>query len=117
MHDTVFSKEIVRALEEKERSLKPGEVIKKAIVDLSPLSHVKSDTLKETFALMVKGTRFAEVALEIKTLGLKVICGSCGKEFSVMKPTFACTDCAGPIDIKENKEFAVKSIETAIGRL
>lgn len=113
MHDTVFSKEIINFLEAKSGSLKKGKKIKKVRVALSPLSHVKPEALIETFSLMVKGTKFEDVSIEVNALGLEVVCGSCGSEFSVSSPVFSCKKCGGTIDIKNVREFVVESTETA----
>lgn len=112
MHDVVFSQDILRALRERARTLGPGEKIARAVVVLSPLSHVKPETLLETFALTAKGSGFEDVALEVKRLGLHMKCEDCSAEFSVIEPTFSCLSCgSSSLIITNNEEFKVESIE------
>ena len=112
MHDLMFTKEILSALDGKINSIPKGSGIVAVNVSLSPLSHVKPETLTETFKAMTKGTRLENVALNIKVLQLEIECRSCKHNFRVNKPTTKCVKCdASDLDIVFNKEFLVDSIE------
>ena len=112
MHDLMFSKDIVRAINEKLKTLDKTARIAAVNIALSPMSHVKPEALNETFKAMVKGTEFEKIALKIKPLKLNMECGSCNAGFSVEKPTFACPKCgSSSINLEDSKEFLVESIE------
>jgi len=113
MHDLTFCQEILTALSEKRKKLTKNHKIKVAHVSISPLSHVTPETLRETFAVMVKGTPFAGIKLNVGILQLGIKCESCKKGFMVDKPTFECPECHGQVlNLIYQKEFVVDSIET-----
>ena len=115
MHDLTFCQEILTALSEKRKKLTKNHKIKVAHVSISPLSHVTPETLRETFAVMVKGTPFAGIKLNVGILQLGIKCESCKKGFMVDKPTFECPQChSKALNLIYQKEFIVDSIETAI---
>jgi hydrogenase nickel incorporation protein HypA/HybF len=112
MHDLMFTKEILSALNDKINTIPKGSKIVAVNAALSPLSHVKPETLTETFKTMTKGTKFENVAINIKTLQLEIKCRSCKHTFAVDKPTTKCIKCNdSDLDIVYNKEFLVDSIE------
>lgn len=114
MHDLVFTKEILRALKDKLKTLPMGSQIIAVNAALSPLSHVKPETLAETFRAMVQGTEFEKTVLNIKTLKLGIKCRACNTSFSVDKPTTRCIECDDPdLDILYNKEFVIESTQSA----
>jgi len=53
MHDTVFSKEIIRVIKDKRRGVSKGAKVMAAHVCLSPLSHVTARSLSEAFQQMI----------------------------------------------------------------
>ncbi len=112
MHDLTYAKEIINAVTEKMKALDHRAVITAVNAAVSPLSHVKPETLKETFAALVKGTPLEQITLNVKTLRLGMKCSSCQASFSVDKPTFLCPECHSPsLTITDQKEFEVESIE------
>lgn len=112
MHDLTYAKEIINAVTDKMRTLDQGAVITAVNAAVSPLSHVKPETLKETFAALVKGTTIERVILNVKTLQLGMKCDACQESFSVDKPTFLCPKChSSSLTITHQKEFEVVSIE------
>ncbi|MFH1190057.1 MAG: hydrogenase maturation nickel metallochaperone HypA [Candidatus Omnitrophota bacterium] len=112
MHDLTFAKEIITALNTRKNSLPNGSRITSVNAALSPLSHVKPETLTETFRAMAKDTEFGDVALNIKTLGLEIRCRACKHSFFVDKPTTRCVKCNdSDLDIVFNREFSVDSID------
>ena len=112
MHDLMFTKEIISALNDKLNELTKGSRIIAINAAISPLSHVKPETLMETFKATVKGTEFENIALKIKVLQLGISCHSCKQSFMIDRPTTKCIKCnSGDLDIVYNKEFAVESIE------
>ena len=114
MHDLTFTKEIIRALEDKLNTIPKGHKITAVNASISPLSHVKPDTLAGTFRAMTKGTKFEKTALKIKVLKLGIKCRSCNKEFATDKPIMVCPGCnSADLDIVYNKEFVVESVEVS----
>jgi hydrogenase nickel incorporation protein HypA/HybF len=114
MHDLTFCQEILNALSEKHKKLAKNHTIKAANVSISPLSHVTPETLRETFAVMVKETPFKRIKLNIATLQLGIKCESCKKGFLVDRPTFECPQChSQALNLIYQKEFIVDSIETS----
>jgi len=112
MHDLTYAKEIVAAVTEKMRTLGRDAKISAVNTAISPLSHVKSETLKETFAALVKGTPLEQLTLNVKTLQLDMKCSSCQAGFSVDKPTFLCPKCHGSsLTITHRREFEIESLE------
>lgn len=112
MHDLMFTKEIMSALNDKLNELTKGSKIIAVNAAISPLSHVTPETLMETFKVTVKGTDFENVILKIKVLQLGIHCRACKQSFMVDKPTTKCIKCnSGDLDIVYNKEFAVESVE------
>lgn len=113
MHDIVFSKEIIRAVEEKRKTLAKGTRVVGVNVLLSPLSHVTAKTLSETFGQMAEGTDLEDIRLAVRSMAIKMKCNACGRYFPIEKPTFACPECrSSSIVIADGREFLVESIET-----
>ena len=111
MHDLTFTNEIISALNIKQNSTPNGSRITSVSASLSPLSHVKPETLTETFNAMVKGTEFEDIKLTIKVMPLEIKCRSCNHQFNVDKPTTKCPKCDNSdLDILYCKEFIVDSI-------
>lgn len=112
MHDLMFTKEILSALDNKLNAVPKGSRIIAVNAALSPLSHVKPETLTETFKAMTKGAKFDGVTLNVKTLKLEIKCRSCKHSFLVDRPTTKCVKCDNSdLDIVYSKEFLVESIE------
>ena len=112
MHDLMYAKDIIKALNDRVNTLTEGSKIISVNAAISPLSHVKPETLAETFKAMVKGTEFENIALNVKTLPLEVKCRVCGHAFKVNGPTTRCIKCNEPdLDILYSKEFTVESIQ------
>jgi len=112
MHDLMFSKEIVRAINEKLKTIDKTARVVAVNIALSPMSHVKPENLTETFKAMIKGTDLEKIALKIRPLKLIMECGSCNAEFPAEKPTFECPKCgSSAINLEDSKEFLVESIE------
>ncbi len=112
MHDTAFCNSIIRALDEKHKTLAKTDRIKSVTVSLSPLSHVKKDTLMEGYKTLISGTPHKSVTLIINNITLKMNCTDCGKDFFIDSPTFNCPRCnSSSIDISDSREFAIESIE------
>ncbi len=111
MHDLMFTKEIITELKNKLASSPKGTKIKAVNASLSPLCHVKPETLAETFNATIKGTEFESVRLSVKVLPLEIKCTSCGLRFNIDKPTIKCPKCSNTdLDILYSKEFSVDSI-------
>ena len=114
MHDLMFTKEIVAALKNKQKSIPEGSKITSVNASLSPLSHVKPETLAETFRTTAKGTEFEKTALSIKVLPLGIKCRSCKHGFSIDRPTVKCPKCnSADLDIVNTREFTVDSVEVS----
>lgn len=112
MHDLTYAKEIIAAITEKMKTLDQNTKISAINAAVSPLSHVKPETLKETFAALVKGTPLEKIALNVKPLKLDMKCASCQEDFAVDKPTFLCPKChSKDLTIVHSKEFLIESIE------
>lgn len=112
MHDLTFAQEILNVLSERSNSLDKGTKIKAVNASLSPLSHVKPETLKETFTAVSKETQFNKIKLIIKPLELRIKCQVCRHSFSTAKPITACPKCdSADLDIAYSKEFSIDSIE------
>ncbi len=111
MHDLMFTKEIISALKNKLSAVPKGTKITSVNASLSPLSHVKPETLVETFGAMIKDTEFDGVILNVKVLPLEIKCRACDHRFKVDKPTTKCNKCnTSDLDILYSKEFTVDSI-------
>jgi len=116
MHDLTFAKEIMSTITDKMKTISHGTNIIAVNALLSPLSHVKPETLKETFAALVKSTPFESIILNVKTLHLGMKCSSCQASFSVDKPTFLCPSChSSSLTITHQKEFEIESLEVRKG--
>ena len=112
MHETVFSREIIRVINDKLEGLDSGSKIHCVNIRLSPLSHVRPKTLKAAFLQMVKASNLEDISLDIKPSEVELECKSCGKRFKIFKPVFACPHCRSKdFDIKEEQEFFIESIE------
>lgn len=112
MHDLMFTKEILSTLDNKLNTIPKGSKIIAVNAALSPLSHVKPETLIETFKAMTKGTKFESTALNIKVLQLEIRCRACRHSFFIDKPTTICVKCNdSDLDIVYSKEFLVDSIQ------
>jgi len=112
MHDLMFTKEILSALNDKLITIPKGSKIAAVNAALSPLSHVKPETLTETFKAMIRGTKFENTALNIKALQLEIRCRACKHSFFIDKPTTRCVKCDdSDLDIIYNREFLVNSIQ------
>jgi hydrogenase nickel incorporation protein HypA/HybF len=112
MHDKVFAKEIKNIVTKKLDSLERPVRINAIHVRLSPLSHVKPETLREAFFLEVNGSKLEGIPLKINLAKIGIKCGSCGKEFLVANPIFSCPACEGQnLQLKQGPEFFVESIE------
>lgn len=110
----MFTKEILIAIKNKLSSLPKDLKITAVNVALSPLSHVKPETLTETFTATTKSTEFEKITLHIKVLQLGIKCRSCKQGFMIDKPVMRCSSCnSADLDIVYNREFVVESIETA----
>lgn len=113
MHDIMFSKEIITAMRAKRGMLAENEKITTVIVSLSPASHLNPAALNNTFSLLTKDTEFADVKLDIKKLGLGIICRVCNNSFAAAEPVFNCPIChSTEIDIAHTKELVIDSIVT-----
>lgn len=113
MHDTVFAREIKTLVNKKIDELKKKTKLIAINVKLSPFSHVKPETLKEAFALEVRGTRLEEIPLVVKMSEIEIECNLCGKKFFITKPIFSCPQCnSAKLQIKQVPEYFVESIET-----
>jgi len=111
MHDLTYAKEIISAVTDKMKTLSQDTQISAINAAVSPLSHVKPETLKETFAALVKDTPLEHLTLNIKPLKLGMKCASCKEDFSVDKPTFLCPKChSKDLTIVNSKEFFIESI-------
>ena len=111
MHDLTFAGEIINALNIKQKSLQSGSTIMSVNASLSPLSHVKPETLTETFKAMTKDTEFDKVALNVKVGQIEIRCHACKHVFFIDKPTTRCIKCDdSDLDIVYNKEFSIDSI-------
>ena len=112
MHDLTYAKEIITAVTDKMKTLGQDTQISAINAAVSPLSHVKPETLKETFAALVKGTPLEHLTLNVNPLKLGIKCGSCKEDFSVDKPTFLCPKChSKDLSIVNSREFLIESIE------
>ena len=112
MHDLAFTKEIISALNTRKNSLPNGFRITSVNAALSPLSHVKPETLTETFRAMTKGTKLDKVGLNIKALKIELTCRACKHTFLIDKPTIRCVKCNdSDLDMVYSKEFLIESIK------
>lgn len=112
MHDLMFAKEILSALNNKLNTIPTGSRIVAVNAALSPLSHVRPETLTETFGVMVKSTEFGEIALNIRVLPIDIRCRTCKQTFQVDKPTTKCIKCNNSdLDMIHSKEFLVESLQ------
>jgi hydrogenase nickel incorporation protein HypA/HybF len=106
----MFTKEILAAIKKKLSSEPIDTQIKAVSASLSPLSHVRPDTLAVTFNTMIKGTEFERIKLNLKILPLEIKCRACNHRTSIDKPIDACPKChSSDLDILHSKEFAVDS--------
>lgn len=112
MHDIVFSREMIAAIEEKRKDLPKGAKVVGVNVLLSPLSHVTSKTLSEAFRQMAAGTDLEHITVTARPLVVKMKCSDCGRYFPVEKPTFACVGCgSSSIVVADSREFLVESLD------
>lgn len=116
MHDTVFSKEIIRMVNGKRRNLPRTSRVTGVSVLLSPLSHVTVKSLTEAFSQMVHGTDLEQVSIVVKPLSVSMRCADCGERFGVTQPSFSCVRCGSlSIHVDDNREFLVESMEIEEG--
>jgi len=112
MHEALFSKEIISVLNHKLKRLDGNFKIAYVNVRLSPLSHVRPESLNAAFLQMLKMNNLENIPLNIKPSEVKLECKTCGKRFKVFKPTFACLYCKSKdLNIEEDREFLVESVE------
>lgn len=112
MHETIFSKEIIRVLNDKLKSLETDCRVIRVNVKLSPLSHVRPETLKSAFLQMAKVSNLENISLNIKPSEIELECKFCGRRFLVEEPLFVCPDCKRKdFNVKEEPEFFVESVE------
>lgn len=112
MHDTAFSKEIIRVIMNKLKELDDNSKISCVNVRLSPLSHVRPATLKETFLQLAQSHNLEDVTLKVRLSKIELRCKSCGKIFLSSEPVFVCPCCKQKeFNINEGPEFFVESLE------
>ena len=112
MHETVFSEEIIKVINDKKKNLDVNYKVSRINVRLSPLSHVRPKTLESAFLQMAKSANIEGVSLNIKSSKVKLECKSCGRKFLVEEPIFVCRYCSNKdFDIEEGKGFFIESVE------
>lgn len=112
MHETVFSKEIIRVAKDKLKDLDTNSKIVCVNVRLSPLSHVRPDALRVTFLQMSASDGLDDTQLNIKSTEVELICKSCGKKCLIEQPVFICQHChSKDFDVRQDKEFFIESVE------
>ena len=112
MHDKVFAKQIKSAIDQKLSGMQKNTRISAVNARLSPLSHVKPDSLKGAFLLEVKDSKLEGISLNVQMSEVKVECSSCGYKFLITNPVFSCSKCNNKdLRIKQAPEFFIESIE------
>ena len=113
MHDLVFTNEVITALRNWLNSVPSGTKIRAVNASLSPISHVKAQTLTETFNVMTKGTEFEGIEINVKVMPLKIKCRACSHQFNISKPATTCPKCNNSdLDMLHSREFNIDSIST-----
>lgn len=112
MHETIFSKEIIRVIKDKLKDLDNNSKIACVNVRLSPLSHVSPQTLKSAFLQVASVDGLGSISLNVKSSAVELECKSCSRKFLVKEPFFICTHCnSKDFNVKEEREFFVESVE------
>jgi len=112
MHETVFSKKIVNVVNQKLKDLAAGSRIKSVYVKLSPLSHVKPQSLEEAFSQAAKAAGLDYVSLNIGLSDVELECNSCSKKRLIKTPQVVCSNCgSSDFEINQGPEFSIESIE------
>ncbi len=112
MHDIVFSNEIIKVINDKAKDLDANSKISCINVRLSPLSHVRPETLRLSFLQIAKAANLEDISLNIKSPEVELRCKSCGARFFVKSPKFVCPNCKNSdFDIGQEREFFVESVE------
>ena len=113
MHDKVFAREIKTIVTQKLDSLKEGKRITAINVRLSPLSHVKPETLRQAFLLESEGTNLGDTPLRVLSSEIEIECKNCTNKFFTSSPVLSCPKCKSQdLEVKQGKEFFVESVET-----
>lgn len=94
MHELSIAHAILQRVAAEAES-RPGARFSKVGVRVGELSGVNADALSFGFEMLVKETRWEQLALEIEFSPRVQRCGDCNYEFTVEKYETACPKCGG----------------------
>ena len=93
MHELSIASAILDAVR-KEAEKRPGARVTKVGVRIGALSGVEPEALSFGFTVLVKGTEFEPLALEIEPVPRRQRCPACDFTFEVAEDNLACPRCA-----------------------
>jgi hydrogenase nickel incorporation protein HypA/HybF len=92
MHELSIANSVLEAVRA-EVQKRPGARVCKVGVRVGELAGVDPEALSFSFEVLVRGTEFEPVALEIETRPRRQRCPQCGRTFTVVNYDVACPDC------------------------
>jgi hydrogenase nickel incorporation protein HypA/HybF len=92
MHELGIANSVLEAVQT-EAALHPGARPVKVALRVGELSGVDPDALSFSFEVLVAGTPWERLALQIETKPREHRCPSCGVTFRVTDYNFACPEC------------------------
>ena len=92
MHELSIANSVLEALRA-EVGQRPGARLCKVGLRIGELAGVDPEALSFSFSVLVRGTEFERVALEIESSAHRQRCPQCGRTFTVVNYDVACPDC------------------------
>jgi hydrogenase nickel incorporation protein HypA/HybF len=95
-----------------------GRPVERVRVDIGHLRQVVPDTLSHSWEMVVFGTPFEGVPLEVRTVAAIIECGQCGVRTQLDDPIFRCAAC-GSTDttVVSGHELLVTSLDLSVDAL
>jgi hydrogenase nickel incorporation protein HypA/HybF len=111
MHEMSIAQNIIEALSEQVKEINYNK-IKNVKIKIGELTAVDSNSLKFSFDIITKDTKFEGVNLEIETVQLKALCNICNFESPIENFFFICSNCnSTDIKVLQGDELNLSEIE------
>lgn len=92
MHELSIANSVLEAVREEVRR-RPGAHPRKVGLRIGELAGVDPEALRFSFEVLVRGTEFEPLALEIEPSQRRQRCPACGREFAVVDYNVVCPGC------------------------
>ncbi len=110
MHELSIAQSVIDSI----RKNIPSDLLPKADkvkLQIGKLSGIELDALTYSFGILVQNTEFPQLAMEIEQIEGKVLCQTCGTEFTYNKYGIPCPQCGGfSVKIIDGKQMKIINI-------